>query len=242
MKILKFIYIALANNNSSKMMTDIYKSLEEKLRPKFSQPGQYWIGVGGGPGSGKSTSAQAVADLLNEIQPGAAIVIPMDGWHFPKDKLRELHGEENGYKRRGAPWTYDVVACFDALSKAKKTGEASLPVYSREISDPVPNGVQLTKDHKFVLVEGLYVLHKDHDEWGKLDTLFNERWFIKCQTRDEQIHRLVKRSLKTWHESKRNVWGAGAEGARRRAEFNDVKNMDIVSYCEKYAEVIIISK
>jgi hypothetical protein len=56
MKILKFTLIARANNksknnNNSKMMTDIYKSLEEKLRPNFSQPGQYWIGVGGGPGS-----------------------------------------------------------------------------------------------------------------------------------------------------------------------------------------------
>jgi pantothenate kinase len=64
----------------------------------------------------------------------------------------ELHGEENGHKRRGAPWTCDVVACFDALSKAKKTGEASLPVHSREISDPIPRGIRLTKEHKFVLV------------------------------------------------------------------------------------------
>ena len=132
-------------------MTDIYKSLEEKLRPKFSQPGQYWIGVAGGPGSGKSTSAEAIADLLNEIQPGTAIVIPMDGWHFPKDKLIELHGEENGYKRRGAPWTYDVEPCFDDLSKAKKKkGAVSLPVYRREKSDPVPHGIRSTKDHKFV--------------------------------------------------------------------------------------------
>jgi pantothenate kinase len=260
MKILKFIFIALANNNNNNnknnnnmspttdatpsiaTMADIYKSLEKKLRPKIHQPGQFWIGVGGGPGSGKSTSAEAVASLLNEIHPGIAIVIQMDGWHWPKDKLIELHGEENGYKRRGAPWTFDVKACFDALSEAKQTGDASLPIYSREISDPVPNGIQLTKDHKIVLVEGIYVLHKDDDEWGKLDTLWNERWFIKCQTRDEQVNRLVRRSLLTWHDSKRQIWGPGAQGARKRAEFNDVKNMDIVSYCETYADEVIISQ
>jgi hypothetical protein len=50
MNTLKFTFVALANNNgknnhNSKMMTDVHKSLEEKLRPKFSQPGQRWIGV-----------------------------------------------------------------------------------------------------------------------------------------------------------------------------------------------------
>jgi pantothenate kinase len=270
MKILKFMFMALANDSNKNKnkninkshihmstgapstttsMTDMYRSLVEKLRLKGSDsdsdhPGRsaYWIGVGGGPGSGKSTTAEAVAHLLNDIQPGTAIVIPMDGWHWPQDKLLESHGQEHGYKRRGAPWTYDVGACVDDLTQAKATGHASLPVYSRETSNPVPHGLQLTPNHKFVLVEGNYVLHKDHDEWGKLDTLWDERWFVKCPTRDEQVDRLVQRSLQTWHEPKIQLWGPGAQGARNRAEFNDVQNMDIVSYCEVHADHVIISQ
>lgn len=202
---------------------------------------QYWIAVAGGPGSGKSTVAHAVADRLNALKHDSAVVISMDGWHTPQKDLVQKYGEE-GMKRRGAPWTFDVAALVRDIHQAKREGEASLPTYSRDISDPVIGGTLLSLNHKVVIVEGLYVLMKNDKEWGKLFHLWDETWFVECPDREEQLERLVSRSLKTWSPQKIAMWGEGEEGARKRAEFNDVPNMDIVAPCREFADEIIVTK
>jgi pantothenate kinase len=225
------------------------KRLAEKLRPKLQVDkeemgkAQYWIGCAGGPGAGKTTIAETIVGLLNGIQEDSAIVIPMDGWHYTKEKLVQLHGHDNGMMRRGAPWTFDVQQCHKDLSHAKTTGEADLPIYSREISDPVPGKVKLRTHHKVVVVEGIYLLHKEDDSngWDSLYALWDETWFVRCPSREIQVERLVQRSLKTWQEAKAKIWGPGEEGARKRAEFNDVKNMDVVQYCELLADEVIVT-
>jgi pantothenate kinase len=250
-------------------MEDTYRRLVDKLQTKLQQqqtsrdvndndsPHQYWIGIAGGPGSGKSTVAQAIADRLNKKNidnkknnddSDLAVVIPVDGWHTPSEDLWKQHGPE-GMKRRGAPWTFDVDLCFQQLRQAKNQGQASLPVYSRTISNPVSNGVTLLQSHKIVLVEGLYVLWKKDDvvdqqqnQWGKLWELWDETWFVSCPSRDEQIERLVGRSLPTWSDAKAEMWGPGEVGARKRAEYNDVQNMEIVEQCRDYADELIVTK
>ena len=43
------------------------------------------IALAGPPGSGKSTAAQQVVNLLNQDQPEPwAQVLPMDGFHYPQ--------------------------------------------------------------------------------------------------------------------------------------------------------------
>jgi pantothenate kinase len=90
-------------------------------------------------------------------------------------------------------------------------------------------------------VEGIYLLWKDDEAWNKLYELWDERWFVKCPSRSQQIQRLVERSLKFWTEAKTALWGAGEGGARKRTEFNDVLNMDLVQQCEDYADEIIVN-
>jgi pantothenate kinase len=128
------------------------------------------------------------------------------------------------------------------LTNAKEKKCGSLPIYSREISDPVPDGVQLKQSHKIVIVEGLYLLWKDDEEWKRIYELFDERWFVKCPTRQEQIDRLVQRSKATWSPDKKERWGDWPDGARKRAEANDVKNMDLLEPCENYADEVILSE
>lgn len=190
--------------------------------------------------AGKSTVAEAVLKRLNKDKE-MAVVLPMDGWHLTKKELLDRHGEE-GMRRRGAPWTFDVEKIERDLRRAKKDREGSFPMYSREISDPVEDAEHLKKTHEVVIVEGLYVLWKEDEDWGKLYDLFDERWFIKVPSREEQICRLVTRSKRNWSDSKIAMWGEYPEGARKRAEFNDVKNMDLVSPCEKHADEVIVSR
>lgn len=233
----------LAKKNSLPNMEETYKRLTTKLKPTLTESSPYWIGVAGGPGSGKSTVANDVCDRLNEIRPDSAIVIPMDGWHIPQDRLVEEFGSENGMQRRGAPWTFDCDLLYKELMEAKKNGKASLPMYSREISDPVPDKVNLEPHHKIVFVEGIYMLWKDDEknEWGRLFDLWDETWFVECPSREDQIRRLVGRSMKTWTDTKAKMWGEGRAGALARVEHNDLRNADMVRHCSEYADEVIVT-
>ena len=236
------IVLSLALMNVSSV-----QRLVDKLRPRLltstdstdNDPPQYWIGVAGGPGSGKTTISEAVANELNKLKNDSTIVIPMDGWHTPQKKLVAEFGDD-AMKRRGAPWTFDLNLCAKQLALAKRNGYASLPIYNREISDPVDDGVALEKHHRIVLVEGLYMLMKD--QHPDLYELWDERWFIRAPSREEQTERLVKRSLKTWSDAKTQLWGPGESGARKRAEYNDVQNMELIEPCQEFADEVIITK
>ncbi|KAG7350482.1 phosphoribulokinase / uridine kinase family protein [Nitzschia inconspicua] len=201
---------------------------------------QLWVALAGGPGSGKSTVAEAVVKRLNQ-EKEVALIIPMDGWHLTKKQVTEKYGDD-GMRRRGAPWTFHVEEIEKDLQRAKKQKEGSFPMYSRDISDPVQDAKHLKKTHEIVIVEGLYVLWKEDEQWGKLYDLFDERWFVKVPSREEQICRLVKRSKQNWFEDKEKLWGPYPEGARKRAEYNDVKNMDLVASCEEHADEVIMSR
>ena len=48
-----------------------------------------WIGIGGGPGAGKSTLAEAVAGRVNRAQGReCCVVLPMDGFHYSRAEVR----------------------------------------------------------------------------------------------------------------------------------------------------------
>lgn len=226
-------------------MNAIYDKVSKKLQSHLNQPAgqQYWVAIAGGPGSGKTTSAEAIAERLNAAEPNSCLVIPMDGFHYSKEKLKELDppdGEEF-LRRRGAPWTFDAELCVQLLTDAKKSKRGVFPTYDRVSSDPVPHGVELFPEHTIVLVEGLYVMWKDDERWAPLDALWDERLFIKAPSLDEQRQRLIGRSLKTWSKAKSDMWGPGVEGVTARVDANDALNMQIVAPCEAYADTVIVT-
>lgn len=168
----------------------------------------------------------------------------MDGFDFSKAELKEMDPPEGEkyMKRRGAPWTMNAELCYELLRKAKTEKSGELPTYCREISDPVHGGVHLSKTHKIVLVEGLYLLWAQDSRWEPLQALWDEKWFVKCLSLDEQRERLIQRSLENWSDLKIQNWGAGREGAVAKVDANDGPNMDIVAPSKNYADVIIESK
>jgi len=84
---------------------------------------QVWIGITGGPGAGKSTVADAVARCCNDLG-YRAMALPMDGFHFSKEKLRDLDPPDAAtlLPLRGAPQTFDAEAFCAAVAAARRSG------------------------------------------------------------------------------------------------------------------------
>jgi pantothenate kinase len=240
--VLQLLSISVLALNMQPSMDATYDKLASRLHRHLHEPNhQHWVAIAGGPGSGKTSTAEAIAERLNASKPNSCVVLPMDGFHYSTAKLKELDPPNGvGYlRRRGAPWTFDAELCVGLLSKAKRDKMGSFPMYDRTISDPVPNGVTLAPEHKVVLIEGLYLLWKDDERWAPLQSLWDERWFIKAPSLEIQRQRLIKRSLKTWSDAKAKLWGEGDQGAAARVDANDVKTMNIIAHCEDYADTVI---
>lgn len=253
------------------LMLETYDKLASRLISRYEQGvasnslknNQLFVCIAGGPGSGKSTLATAIVERINkqmqnnvaENENGSAaasaVVLPMDGFHYSRSELQSMgNSPDNEYNyeellaRRGAPWTFDAEGCIDAFTKARQIGQASLPIYSRKKSDPVPDGVQLQSNTKIVLLEGNYLLAWDDERWEPLQSnnVFDETWYIACKSLEEQRERLVKRHLETWSDEKTKMWGEGAKGAGAKADANDMLNLEWIEKMSRhYADLVIES-
>jgi pantothenate kinase len=98
-----------------------------------------------------------------------------------------------------------------------------------------------------VLVEGNYLLnfqdrsYPDGPEWARLEPLWDERWFVECRDPAEQRARLVRRHAEMWTAEKVKLFGAGEEGAGRKADANDVPNARAVDAHKDRAGRVIVS-
>lgn len=241
--------MAVSSSNISSLVDRSLQLLEK------STNAQVYIGIAGGPGSGKSTLAQVVSDFINQVQP-ISIVLSMDGYHIPRAELEKMgksgkvigdpcdtKGDTTTYEdltlRRGAPWTFDSCSLIRDLTSAKKSGEGNFPVYSREISDPVPNGAVVTHEHKIIFCEGNYLLALDDPEWKPLESIWDDKWYISVQE-DVVMERLVNRHLERWNEEKQKLWGDGRAGAMRKVAASDLKNYRwIEGTSRSHADLII---
>lgn len=125
------------------------------------------VGLAGSPGAGKSTAAAELAALV----PGSR-VLPMDGFHLPQAELVRLGRRE----RMGAPDTFDIdafVTLLESLRDLHNSGEPVLaPGFDRRVEEPVPDAIALTPELRCIIVEGNYLLLREHG-WHRVAPLLD---------------------------------------------------------------------
>lgn len=168
------------------------------------------VGIAGAPGSGKST----LADGLHEVLGAEAVVVPMDGFHFD-DLILNARGDR---PRKGAPHTFDVAG-FEFLLKRIKAREAdiAIPVFDRSQELSRAGASLISREAKFILVEGNYLLLKTAG-WKKLKWLFDFTIFV-----DVPVAELERRLIARWLG-----FGFSPEVAREKALGNDIPNAQMV--------------
>lgn len=202
-------------------MTDTASLVDSIIAALKQRPEAYLVGIGGIPGSGKTTLALALAARV----PGA-VVVPMDGYHLPRCRL-----DAEGLRRRGAPHTFDAVAFHADMELLRRTHCGIFPGFDHAKKDPCPGAVRITPDAPLVIVEGLYVLMR---AW-RSESLFDLRVFLDCNP-DEAVERLTLRHVQT------GVAATPEEG-RHRATTSDRMNTETIlaDGCRERAHLVLRS-
>lgn len=184
------------------------------------------IGIAGVPGSGKSTLARHLRDALGHIaqRPDVAIVVPMDGFHLTNAELNQ----RGLMDRKGSPDTYRTQSLYVKLLEIKRGSRPVLmPIYSREIHEPVPDAVEVKAETPLVIVEGNY-LFCDFGMWRPISTVFDLKIFVET-TPDKAKERVIARHIQG---------GMNAEAAAGKFDHNDAPNSELVAPAKSNADIM----
>lgn len=222
-------------------MESQYRQLADTLRQQASNhtKPRYIIAIAGVPGSGKTTTAEAVVRYLNQDPNIHAALLSMDGFHLSRAALDRLPNPTEAYVRRGAPWTFDMARFLVFMRQLRswadttplastpaqalpssQTGHAATdaiqaPAFDHRAQDPVENGIVITPDTSIIVVEGNYLL-LDEPGWRDLAALVDYRVFVDTDL-EEARERTAKRHVQAGIERT-------LEDGYRRVDSNDYLN------------------
>ncbi|KAJ5160921.1 uncharacterized protein N7482_007925 [Penicillium canariense] len=215
-------------------MESEYNRLADTIRHQASvhRKPRYLVTIAGVPGSGKTTTAQAVVQHLNKDPQIHAALLSMDGFHLSRSELDAFPNPKEAHMRRGAPWTFDVTRFVDFMHRlriwADQTPLATpsseslsssdvikAPAFDHEVKDPVEDGIAITSVTNIIIVEGNYLLLNEPG-WRDLASLVDYRVFVDTDLQEAR-ERTAKRHVMAGIEKT-------LEDGYRRVDSNDYLN------------------
>ncbi|MGW4749592.1 nucleoside/nucleotide kinase family protein [Streptomyces sp. NPDC004290] len=179
------------------------------------------LGIAGAPGAGKSTLAGRLVDRLD----GAAVLVPMDGFHLARAELERL-GRAG---RKGAPDTFDAAGYTALLARLRTAGTTVYaPAFDRSLEEPVAGSIPVPPEVPLVITEGNYLLH-DEDAWADVRPLLDEAWYLDLAT-DVRVPRLIARHVQ---------YGKDPSHAEHWVHTSDERNARLVALGRDRADLVI---
>lgn len=176
------VYLPLIN------LIQIYKINQENLsfskglflkQDIHSRP--FIIGISGSVAVGKSTTSRLIQLLLARTFESSKVeLVTTDGFLFPNEHLIA----NNILNRKGFPESYNMELLLDFLDDMKNGQDASIPVYSHDIYDIVPNQLQTIQNPDFLIVEGINVFQNQQNNRLYMSDYFDFSIYIDANSKD----------------------------------------------------------
>lgn len=169
------------------------------------------IAIAGAPGSGKSTIAERVVDILVRESAVSAALFPMDGYHYDDAVLNSMG--RRAFK--GAIDTFDVHGLRHMLErlKANEDDVIAVPVFDRSIEIARAGGRLIPQSVEIIVCEGNYLLAAQ-SPWNRLKPIFDFTVFVEVGEED-----LRERLRARWRG-----FGLDEPEINRKVEENDLPN------------------
>ncbi|MDQ1596164.1 MAG: hypothetical protein QOH40_2720 [Arthrobacter pascens] len=202
---------------------DIQQAVAD-LRLRMSDGSRILLGVAGAPGAGKSTFSASLADYFG---PGAALVVPMDGFHLGNAVIDGTPLKQ----RKGAPDTFDVGGYFSLLQRLARRDEDVVyaPDFRRSIDEPVAASIAVPASVPLIITEGNYLL-TENPAWQRVRSQLDEVWFIDTPPA-LRLSRLVERHM---------VFGMDRPAAEAWANGSDEANARLIEATRDRADRVIL--
>ena len=196
----------------------------QRLADERSGPGRrVMVGLCGPPGTGKTTTAHRLVDLLGRDR---AAVVQLDGFHLASNIIADTELAQ----RRGAIDTFDS-ASFAVLVERLRADEEPViyaPTFERDLEEPINASLAVASEQDVVIVEGNYLL-ADGDDWSRVRSCLDEVWYLHTEA-DVRVDRLVERHVRS---------GKERTAAERWVERSDETNARLVESTRHRADRVL---
>lgn len=227
-------------------------------------PPRVFVGLGGRPGSGKTTVLAVIAQELEASlkrlyhvgsTPSVSssektlplpflplcVCMPMDGYHLYRRELQAMPCPKRAFERRGAEWTFSPQKLYRDLQAMREVDAAtkwsSQPVYRTVKVPSFDHGAGDPKEEAIVIPPTATVILV---EGNYLLFTGKPEWKRVVEQWDVKIFFHCPRDVCTERICLRHMkaWSISREKAMVRAKGSDTKNGDLVDTTMKNADVV----
>lgn len=193
----KDIYLPLIS------LIDIYKKAQENLsfskgiflkRQPENRP--FIIGISGSVAVGKSTTSRLLKLLLDRTFKSSIVeMVTTDGFLYPNEELIR----RGILDRKGFPESYNMELLIAFLDNMKNGHMSSIPIYSHEIYDIVPDKQETILAPDFLIVEGINVFQNSQNNRLYMNDYFDFSIYIDTKA---LYHEMAHRTPETFKYQK----------------------------------------